>query len=407
MPKATKHGFKYWAGRLHLWLGLALGAVALLSYLPAALYAWEPELTDWYYHDLVFVPEVGTRPRSATELLAAAKAAVPAGHVVSALELTPGAARAYIFQTYKDNPQPGWTYFSQHQYWEQIYVDPYTGRVLGMVDVTRNWIENLRVMHQQLLLRYDVGHFIIGTATLALLAAVLTGLVLWWPRNRAALRQRLTIKSDVRWRRRNYDLHNVGGFYAYAVILLLATSGLVWSFDWWEMGIYRLLGQTTKPGYGAHAAAPARPRTTATPLDAALRHLQTQRPTWTNIYVALPEAASKNPHELEGYVDYDGGTAWNESDTYFYHTATGTVTYAEPFVQKTTGEKWRNSNYPIHIGTIFGWPTRVLVCLATLVCASLPVTGFLIWWGRRHKARTASASSVVGRRRHPVAPQPV
>ncbi len=52
-------GFKHWAGRLHLWLGLALGAVALLSYLPAALYTWEPELTDWYYREYVFVPKAG------------------------------------------------------------------------------------------------------------------------------------------------------------------------------------------------------------------------------------------------------------------------------------------------------------------------------------------------------------
>ncbi|QNE42098.1 MULTISPECIES: PepSY-associated TM helix domain-containing protein [Hymenobacter] len=382
---AKPRGLKYWAGRLHLWLGLAIGAVALLSYLPAALYTWEPELTDWYYRDLVFVPKAGGPVRPVAELLAAAQAAVPATHRVNGLELTPGPDRAYIFQTYQDNPKPGWTAFSQYAHWEQIYVDPYTGRVLGVVDVPRNWIENLRVMHQQLLLRYDVGHIIVGTATLALLAAVLTGLVLWWPRNRAALRQRLTLKRGVRWRRRNYDLHNVGGFYAYAVILLLAASGLVWSFAWWETGVFRLLGQATKPGYGAHAAAPPRPRTTAAPLDRALHHLQTRHPAWTSMYLSWPEPGGNNPHELEGYVDYDGGTAWNESDTYFYHTATGAVTYAEQFTGKSTGEKWRNSNYPIHIGTLFGWPTRVLVCLATLVCASLPVTGFLIWWGRQLK----------------------
>lgn len=387
MSSAKKHGFKYWVGRLHLWVGLAIGAVALLSYLPAALYTWEPELTDWYYRELVFVPKAEGEVRPVEELLAAAQAAVPASHVVNGLQLKPGPGRAYTFQTYKDNPRPGWTSFSQHLHWEQIYVDPYTGRVLGVVDVPRNWIENLRIMHQQLLLRYDVGHFIVGVATLALLVAVLTGLVLWWPRNRAMLRQRLTLKSGARWRRRNYDLHNVGGFYAYAVILLLAASGLVWSFDWWENGIFRLLGQTTTPNYGAHAAAPAQPRTTATPLNRALTDLLRRQPTWTSIYLYLPEADSKNPHELEGYVEYDGGTAWSESDVYFYHLATGAVTHVQRQQDKTTGEKWRNSNYPIHVGTIFGWPTRVLVCLATLVCASLPVTGFLVWWGRRHKQR--------------------
>lgn len=53
--------FKKLTGTLHLWLGLGLGLVVLLSYLPAAVYVFEPELTDWYYAGQVFVkPE--TRP---------------------------------------------------------------------------------------------------------------------------------------------------------------------------------------------------------------------------------------------------------------------------------------------------------------------------------------------------------
>ncbi len=55
-------------------------------------------------------------------------------------------------------------------------------------------------------------------------------------------------------------------------------------------------------------------------------------------YRGLPIAGTLatilNPHELNGYVEYDGGTAWNESDDYYYHLATGAVTHAEPFGQK-------------------------------------------------------------------------
>ncbi len=177
------------------------------------------------------------------------------------------------------------------------------------------------------------------------------------------------------------------------VIALLAATGLVWSVDWWESGVYRLFGQTTRPTYGAHPAAPAQPALgtatpTSDPTDRALHHLLYQHPTtWTSLDLSWPAPDSKNSHELEGYLDYAGGSAWHESDTCFHHTATGALTYAERFGQKSTGEKWRNSNYPIHVGTIGGWPTRVLVLLGTLVCASLPVTGFLIWWGRCPKSK--------------------
>ncbi len=125
----------------------------------------------------------------------------------------PGTGRAYVFQTYQESQHPGWTVFAQYDYWEEIYVDPATARVLGVVSVPHNWVEGLRLAHQQLLLRYEVGHLIVGTATLALLAAVMSSGLYLLPRTRAALRPRLTLKPNVRWRRRNYDLHTVGGFY--------------------------------------------------------------------------------------------------------------------------------------------------------------------------------------------------
>ncbi|WP_291139779.1 PepSY domain-containing protein, partial [Flavobacterium sp. UBA7663] len=42
-------------------------------------------------------------------------------------------------------------------------------------------------------------------------------------------------------------------------------------------------------------------------------------------------------------------------------------------------------NYDIHIGAIFGIWSKILALIISLVCASLPVTGFFIWWGKRNK----------------------
>ncbi|MEN2412166.1 PepSY-associated TM helix domain-containing protein [Flavobacterium mesophilum] len=39
-------------------------------------------------------------------------------------------------------------------------------------------------------------------------------------------------------------------------------------------------------------------------------------------------------------------------------------------------------NYDIHVGSIFGLPGRIAMFFAVLIDASLPVTGFYIWWGR-------------------------
>jgi uncharacterized iron-regulated membrane protein len=57
--------------------------------------------------------------------------------------------------------------------------------------------------------------------------------------------------------------------------------------------------------------------------------------------------------------------------------------YAIPFEQASIAQKLRKMNYDIHIGTILGFPGKVLAFLASLIGASLPITGFLVWYGRK------------------------
>jgi uncharacterized iron-regulated membrane protein len=42
-------------------------------------------------------------------------------------------------------------------------------------------------------------------------------------------------------------------------------------------------------------------------------------------------------------------------------------------------------NYDIHVGQILGLTGKIIAFLASLICASLPITGFIIWWGKRNK----------------------
>jgi len=44
-------------------------------------------------------------------------------------------------------------------------------------------------------------------------------------------------------------------------------------------------------------------------------------------------------------------------------------------------------NYDIHVGAIAGMPGKIIAFLASLLSASLPVTGFIIWWDREKRKR--------------------
>lgn len=57
----------------------------------------------------------------------------------------------------------------------------------------------------------------------------------------------------------------------------------------------------------------------------------------------------------------------------------------ETYHEKNNGEKFRFINYDLHVGSILGFAGKLLAFFASLICASLPVTGFLIWWGRNNK----------------------
>ena len=50
-------------------------------------------------------------------------------------------------------------------------------------------------------------------------------------------------------------------------------------------------------------------------------------------------------------------------------------------------------NREIHTGDIFGWPTRIIACVASFTLPLLAITGPLIWLGRmRRQRRSATAN---------------
>jgi uncharacterized iron-regulated membrane protein len=51
--------------------------------------------------------------------------------------------------------------------------------------------------------------------------------------------------------------------------------------------------------------------------------------------------------------------------------------------------KLNDMNYDIHVGQILGLPGKIIAFVASLICASLPVTGFIIWWGKHKKSGRA------------------
>ena len=88
----------------------------------------------------------------------------------------------------------------------------------------------------------SVGKVIVGVTTMAMVVVLVSGLVIWIPRSRKALKARLSVSVTKGWKRFLHDSHVSIGFYCTFLLLLMALTGLTWSFGWYREAAYSLTG---------------------------------------------------------------------------------------------------------------------------------------------------------------------
>jgi uncharacterized iron-regulated membrane protein len=243
--------------------------------------------------------------------------------------------------------------------------------------------------HFYLWLPHEIGQPIVASATLIFPIMMITGLILWWPKNKAARKQRFTVKWNVRWRRKNYDLHNVLGFYMTWVSIFIAVTGLVFGFQWFAKSLYWATSGGKQMEEHRH---PLSDTTKTSLFTSTADHLwqQHQPVTLSNESLGI-YFASLASDPVEVVVNHQPGTYYN-MDFYHYDQYTGKElkangSYAGTFKSAAIADKIVRMNYDMHTGAVLGLPGKILAFLASLIAASLPVTGFIIWWGRNKKRK--------------------
>ena len=76
---------------------------------------------------------------------------------------------------------------------------------------------------------------------------LLSGVVIWWPKTKKALKSRLTVSTNKGFRRFVYDSHVSLGIYVFIFLFLMALTGPVFSFGWYRAGMSKLFGQPMPP----------------------------------------------------------------------------------------------------------------------------------------------------------------
>jgi uncharacterized iron-regulated membrane protein len=359
--------------KLHLVLGFASGLVVLVVSLTGSLLVFEHELEEAVAYDRFFVQSPGTGRLPADALLARVRAAYP-GRRVSGFEMDANPRKTIRVQL--DEPRT------------VVFVNPYSGQLQGEQAYDARFFTTVLKLHRYLLAK-ETGKAVTGISCVVFVLMLLSGVVLWWPRNAAFLRERLRIRVKARWRRVNYDMHSVAGFYAAFPLLVIALTGLVWSYKPVNQAIFLLLD-----GKPQDKSKPVSVRMGETPGEwtyetlVAQTHAQYAFP--GDLTVTLPKDDSASV--VVAKEDLSAALP-NVVSFLYFDQYSGKLLKAEPYATVSRGMKVRRAVYPIHTGSVGGLFTKVIALLVSLFAASLPVTGFLIWWGRRKKSTQTVAST--------------
>lgn len=377
-------------GKLHHWLGLTSGLVVFIVAITGCLYAFQEEIQDLTqpYRFVKSQKEEFLPPSTIRKIT---DAVLPGKHIHGVLYKGKDRAAIAIYYSYEDD------------YYDLVYVNPYSGKVLKAEDMCQNFFKIILDGHFYLWLPPEIGQPVVSSFTLVFVVMLISGIVLWWPRNKNGTRQRFSIKWAARWRRRNYDLHNVLGFYAFGLALILALTGLVWGFQWFRDAVYTTTGGQKSLTYTEPLSdtTALTSRSEAASIDLLWKQLRHSYPASGSIEAHFPET---NQSPIHIAINPDAATYWKMDYLYFdqYTLQEVSVNHIwDRFDNANAADKLMRMNYDIHTGAIFGLAGKILMFLASLVVASLPLTGFYIWWGRKYKSKKKIAKGFTPKSKEP------
>lgn len=395
--------------KIHLWLSVPFGLIITLVCFSGAILVFENEVNEWFRRDLYYVETVKESPLSMDKLLEKVATTLPDSVSVTGVSISSDPGRAY--QVSLSKPRRA-----------SLYVDQYTGEVKGKSERSGFFMFMFR-MHRWLLDSMNPGNegifwgkMIVGVSTLLLVFVLISGIVIWWPRTRKALKNSLKITATKGWRRFWYDLHVAGGMYALIFLLAMALTGLTWSFPWYRTAFYKVFGvevqQRAAQGHEQKSDAQKRDTKLAAHREKKREGNEVRkgersgRPEnnhsdmysvtspfvyWQEIYDKLRR---QNPEYKQ--ISISSGTAsvsfnrfgnQRASDRYSFNTDNGEFTETSLYQHQDKSGKIRGWIYSVHVGNWGGMFTRILTFIAALLGAALPLTGYYLWIKRLIKVR--------------------
>jgi uncharacterized iron-regulated membrane protein len=358
---------RHWFLLAHRYVGLLATLPLVLLGLSGAILTFEVEL-DRVFNPAYWTVHPGAEPLSWQDVVGHARAAFPNDSVGTLrLPTDPTVAVELSLKSGK-----------------LIGVDPYTGKVLGVRRRDQILTSSIHQFHTRLLLG-EWGERITGWSSLLLVGLSISGLILWWRRKGFAIRW------SAPWRRVNYDAHHAIGIYTLLAWLILGLTGAAMTFNV-APAVYSLT--RSHPVAAPALRSSAAPGKAALNVDAAMAICSAALPGARIAVVMLPTTRTGT---FTAFMKFPEDHTPAGRSRVAIDQFSGKILWLENSRTAPAGTRIMNLNRPIHTGDIYGWATRLLACLASVLLAVQSISGVFMWrpfWQKRSKSNYRPAAEI-------------
>ena len=358
--------------QLHWFLGIIAALVLIILGITGGMLSFEKELIRALNTDILRVHPTASEPLLPAQLLEQARHSLPERQI-NALTLAADPKEAAIINVAGEG--------AQARRGVNHYFNPYTGEWLSEGLKGQAFFQTVQHLHRWLLMG-DVGKQITAAATVMLIVLVLSGVYLRWPRSWQALRRWLHFNWRRRGRGRVAGLHSVVGTWLVPLYLLACFTGLYWSYDWYRAGLHQLSAVPMQQR-------PAPPRDGAVQMPLAD---ETLNRAWQQFAHSIPHGYASATLRLSPangqlhFIYFDPKApherAWNRLTLDVDQL---TVVQHRRYADLPLNEKLMASMLPLHSGSFFGLPGRILMMLASLLIPLFVITGLMLYIDRRRR----------------------
>ncbi|PWJ57179.1 putative iron-regulated membrane protein [Dyadobacter jejuensis] len=361
---------------IHKILGLVTGAVVFVVAITGCFWAFKEEIEGLSddYQKVVPQQQAMITPSQAKEI---AQGVFPQNSIHGTIYKKAGDALEVVF--YDKTPE----------FYQSVFLNPYSGEIIRVENRLEGFFAFILKGHLRLWLPREIGEQVVAASVLLFLLIIVSGVWLWIPKKSNGLKQRLKFdwKATTRWKRKNFDLHTVVGIYVWIFAFTLAFTGSLISYNWLKYVVYKSTGGEKEAKFIIPENVGKPTDSTTVAYDRLIDQLQRESPEAKAYEIHYPASKDESVYvEVSNSEGLFYDTDFRFFDQHTLKELETTGIYGK-YEQAKFPDKILRMNYDIHIGAIGGLPGKIIAFLSSLVIASLPVTGALLWFGRKFKRK--------------------